>query len=79
MENRSSVASTVWRVDGILVTNGVTIADLLCTNGVLRTPSRFAIEWKNTSGLDPNADTDDDGLSDGDEIYLYGTDPRPTP
>ena len=72
------LAETVWRVDGARETNGVSIADLLCTNGVLRTPTRFAIEWKNASGLSPNADTDGDGLSDWDEFFLQGTDPRRT-
>ena len=71
-----ALAATVWRVDGARVANGVSIADLLCTNGVLRTPARFAIEWKNTTGIDPNADTDGDGLSDGDEVFHYDTDPR---
>jgi hypothetical protein len=63
-------------VDGARVTNGVSVADLLCTNGALRTPARFALEWKNTSGLDPNADSDGDGLSDWDEVFVHGTDPR---
>ena len=70
------LAETVWRVDGARVTNGVSIADLLCTNGILRAPARFAIEWKNTSGIDPNADTDGDGLSDWDEVFRHGTDPN---
>ena len=70
------LAETVWRVDGVRVTNGVSVADLLCTNGILRTPARFAIEWKNTSGIDPNADTDGDGLSDWDEVFRHGTDPN---
>ena len=72
----NALAATVWRVDGACVANGVSIADLLCTNGVLRTPARFAIEWKNTSGIDPNADTDGDGLSDLDEVFRHGTDPN---
>ena len=70
------LAETVWRVDGARVTNGVSVAGLLCTNGALRTPARFALEWKNTSGLDPNADSDGDGLPDWDEVFRHGTDPR---
>ena len=72
----NTLAATVWNVDGAPVTNGVTIADLLCTNGVLRTPSAFEIRWKNTTGLDPEADTDDDGLTDWAETFLWGTDPN---
>ena len=70
------LSASVWRVDGARVTNGVLIADLLCTNGALRTPARFALEWRNTSGLDPNADSDGDGLPDWDEVFVHGTDPR---
>ena len=70
------LAETVWRVDGACVTGGVSVADLLCTNGVLRTPARFALEWRNTTGLDPTADTDEDGVSDWDEIFRHDTDPR---
>ena len=69
------LSESVWRVDGAYVTNGVSIADLLCTNGVLRAPARFAIEWKNTSGIDLSADTDGDGLSDWQEVFLHATDP----
>ena len=69
------LAATVWRVGGEPVTNGVSVADLLCTNGVLRTPAAFELRWKNTTGLDPEADTDNDGLTDWAETFLWGTDP----
>ena len=70
------LSAPVWRVDGASRTNGVPLVDLICTNGVLRAPARFAIDWKNTSGIDPNADTDGDGLSDWDEVFRLGTDPN---
>lgn len=70
------VSATVWNVDGNPVENGVSIADILCTNGVLRTPAVFEIRWKNTTGLDPDADSDEDGLTDWEELFLWGTDPN---
>ena len=70
------LAATVWRVEGEPVTNGVSVADLLCTNDVLRTPAAFELRWKNTTGLDPDADTDNDGLTDWAETFLWGTDPN---
>lgn len=70
------LAETVWRVDGERVANGVSVVDLLCANGALRTPARFALEWKNTSGLDPDTDSDGDCLTDWDEVFRHGTDPR---
>ena len=69
------LSATVWNVDSAPVTNGVTIADLLCTNGVLRTPATFEIRWKNTTGLNPVADTDGDGLTDWEEVFVWGTYP----
>ena len=34
------------------------------------------IAWYRNPGTDPNdADTDDDGLDDGDEVSVHGTDP----
>lgn len=33
-------------------------------------------KWESDNGLDPeDADTDNDGLTDGDEVNTYGTDP----
>ena len=69
------LAETVWRVDGARVTNGVSVADLLCTNGALRTPARFALEWRNVATIG-DGDSDGDGLSDWDEVFVHGTDPR---
>ena len=73
-----SFSAPVWRVNGGASPPGEpqSIADLLCTNGALRTPARFELVWKNTSGLDPNADSDGDGLPDWDEVFRHGTDPR---
>ena len=68
------LSATVWNVDGAPVTNGVAIADLLCTDGVLRTPATFEIRWRNTSGLDSVADSDGDGLTDWEETFVWGTD-----
>ena len=73
-----SLSAPVWRVNGGASPPGEpqSIADLLCTNGALRTPARFALEWRNTFGLDPNADSDGDGLPDWDEVFVLGTDPH---
>lgn len=68
--------ASVRRVDGAPRPAPVPVADLLCTNGVLRAPARFEIEWKDVSAFpDPLADTDGDGLADGDELFVHGTDP----
>ena len=69
------LSATVWNVNGAPVTNGLAIADLLCTNGVLRTPTAFEIRWKNTTGLNPVADTDCDGLTDWEEVFVWNTYP----
>ena len=72
------LSAPVWRVNGGASPLGEPqfVADLLCTNGALRTPARFALEWRNTTGLEPADDTDEDGVSDWDEIFRHGTDPR---
>ena len=70
------LAATVWNMDGAPVTNGVSVADILCTNGVLRTPAAFEIWWRNTTGIDPDADTDGDGLTDWAEIFQLRTNPN---
>ena len=69
------LSATVWNVDGVTDTNGVAIADLLCTNGVLRTPATFEIRWRNTTGLDSVADSDGDGLTDWEEVFVWNTYP----
>lgn len=72
------LSAPVWRVDGEARPQGspASLADLLCTNGALRTPARFAVEWSETpTGEALLADSDGDGLSDGDEIFLHGTSP----
>ncbi|MGN0845100.1 MAG: hypothetical protein ACI4QT_07770 [Kiritimatiellia bacterium] len=69
-------SAIVWRLNGECITNGVSIADVLYSNGVLQTPVQFAIKWKNTFGIVPNTDTDTDGLSDWHETFLFDTDPN---
>ena len=46
------LSASVWRVDGGASPPGEPqrIADILCTNDVLRTPARFANRWKDTTG-----------------------------
>ncbi len=71
------LAETVWRVNGGASPPGEpqSIADLLCTNGALRTPARFALEWRNIAEIG-DGDSDGDGLPDWDEVFRHGTDPR---
>ncbi len=70
------LAETIWRVADELVTNGVSLAAILCTNGILRTPATFALEWRNLAPYgDLSLDPDGDGISSHDEIFLYDTDP----
>ena len=74
---RGSLSASVWRVNGGASPpcEPQSIADLLCTNGALRTPARFELEWKNTTEVG-DGDSDGDGLSDWDEVFIHGTDPR---
>ena len=79
-----SLSAPVWRVNGGASPPGEpqSIADLLCTNGALRTPARFELVWKNVAELDSDGpgtasgDSDGDGLSDWDEVFRHGTDPH---
>ena len=62
--------ATIYRVDGTPVPEGVSVADLFAAASALE------LRWKNVSGLgDLSGDTDCDGLSDMEEVRLYGTDP----
>ena len=72
-----SLSAPVWRVDGGASPPGEpqSVADLLCTNGALRTPARFALEWRNVAEIG-DGDSDGDGLSDWDEVFRHGTDPH---
>ena len=63
-------AATVYRVNGTPLPSGASVADLFAA-------PRVELRWKNTAGLgDLSGDTDSDGLTDADELFLYGTDPR---
>ena len=63
-------AATVYRVDGAHVPEGVSVADLFSA-------PRLEMRWKNVAGLgDLSGDTDGDGLTDWQETFLRGTDPR---
>ena len=64
-------SAVVYRLDGNTATNGVSLADLLATAPLLE------LRWKNVTGLgDLSGDTDGDGLTDWQEVFLHGTDPR---
>ena len=63
-------AATVYRMIGTPLPSGASVADLFAA-------PRVELRWKNTAGLgDLSGDTDSDGLTDADELFLYGTDPR---
>ena len=69
--NAETNSATVYRLDGNCATNGISIADLFATAPILE------LRWKNTSGLgNLSGDTDGDGLTDWDEVFLHGTDPE---
>ena len=69
--NAETNSATVYRLAGDTATNGVPIAELFAAAPLLE------LRWKNVAGLgDLSGDTDDDGLTDWDEVFLYGTDPN---
>ena len=69
------LCATVRRVDGAPCAP-VPLADLLLADGALRAPARFELRWKDAGTFpDLSADTDGDGLCDGDELFAHGTDP----
>lgn len=69
-------SADVFRVSGQSFPNAVPTASFLCTNGLLRTGSRFELRWKNVSAIESwTEDSDDDGLSNHDEVFLHGTNP----
>ena len=62
-------AATVYRVDGAPVPAGVSVADLFAA-------PVLELRWKNIADLgDLSADTDGDGLTDWQEVFLHGTSP----
>ena len=62
-------AATVYRVNGAPVQLGVSVSDLL-------TSPHLELRWKNVAGLgDLSGDTDGDGLTDWEEVFLHDTSP----
>ena len=62
-------AAEVYRVDGAPVPDGTSVADLFAA-------PVLELRWKDIAGLgDLAGDTDGDGLTDWQEVFLHATDP----